>query len=439
MTFISNVRCLSLLTFVTKPIKIDQFRFIGHAASKREVQNVITVNNTEYKRDDYTNATPKILSYVGRNLLHQKYHPLSFLKRRITSYFHDNFKGRRGNPIFSVYDNLNPVVSVEKNFDSLLIPIDHVSRQKSDCYYINREFLLRAHTTAHQHELIKMGLDHFVVMGDVYRRDSIDATHFPVFHQADAVRLFNSDELIERKGSKVIIFNDDKKEETEEKQAEHTLDAVKLVEDDLKTTLLSLIYTLFGKDTPHRWVSVYFPFTHPSWELEIKHEGEWMEVLGCGIMRQAIVNNAGAGDKIGWAFGLGLERLAMHVYKIPDIRLFWSEDSGFTSQFEIEDPNTQIKFKPVSVYPQLINDISFWITNNYCSNDFYDLARDIGGSVIEQIKLIDEFHHPKTGNISHCYRVTYRHMERTLTHEEVNVIQFKIRDAVENVLKCQLR
>lgn len=79
------------------------------------------------------------------------------------------YKTYRGNPLFSVYDQLSPVVSLEQNFDSLLVPQDHPSRKKSDSYYLNSEFMLRAHTSAHQVELIKMGLDNFLVIGDVYR------------------------------------------------------------------------------------------------------------------------------------------------------------------------------------------------------------------------------------------------------------------------------
>lgn len=153
------------------------------------------IKNKVYKRDDFTNITPKILSLFGKNLHCQKYHPLCSLKQRIVEHFYKKYIGRTGNPIFSVYDNLDPIVSTEHNFDSLLIPPDHVSRNKSDCYYINRNVLLRSHMTAHQPELIKMGLDSFLLFGDVYRRDEINATHYPVFHQVDAVRLFHQQQV----------------------------------------------------------------------------------------------------------------------------------------------------------------------------------------------------------------------------------------------------
>lgn len=146
----------------------------------------LKVNNKEYLADEYTNVTPKILSYLNTNLHLQKNNPLSIVRQRIINYFYSSFT-HRGNPIFSVYDNLSPVVSTKQNFDDLLIPNDHPSRAKSDCYYINNTTLLRAHMTAHQSELLRSGLDNFLMIGDVYRRDEIDATHFPVFHQVRIV------------------------------------------------------------------------------------------------------------------------------------------------------------------------------------------------------------------------------------------------------------
>ena len=83
-----------------------------------------------------------------------------------------------------------------------------------------------------------------------------------------------------------------------------------------------------------RWVDAYFPFTEPSMELEIFFKGEWLEVLGCGVMEMKILEEAGLGDKRAWAFGLGLERLAMVLFDVPDIRLFWSDDKRFTKQFK---------------------------------------------------------------------------------------------------------
>ena len=119
-----------------------------------------------------------------QNLHLKKHHPLSIMRQRIVNFFYKEYANPKGGtPIFSVFDRLSPIVSVNQNFESLLIPKDHPSRAKSDCYYINRGYMLRAHCTAHQVELLRSGLDNFLVVGDVYRRDEIDATHFPVFHQ----------------------------------------------------------------------------------------------------------------------------------------------------------------------------------------------------------------------------------------------------------------
>uniref|UniRef100_A0A1B6CIP1 Phenylalanine--tRNA ligase, mitochondrial n=1 Tax=Clastoptera arizonana TaxID=38151 RepID=A0A1B6CIP1_9HEMI len=412
------------------------------ATSKTDsVCSHLTINSFDYKRDDFTNITPKILSHIGKNLHNHKHHPLGLIKQRIVNYFYSTFLGPRNIPKFAVFDNLHPVVTVEQNFDSLLIPKTHVSRNKSDCYYANKEHLLRAHMTAHQSELIHMGFDNCLTIGDVYRRDEIDPTHYPVFHQVDAIRILDAHQLSDIVDANIKIFEQKVMEDTEDKQGEHTVDSTKVMEGELKTTLTNLVKVLFGEDVEYRWVSTSFPFTHPSWELEVKFEGAWLEVLGCGITRHGILKSAGVEDKIGWAFGVGLERLAMRLYNIPDIRLFWSNDTGFLSQFKVSDVNASIKYKPVSVYPQCVNDISFWLGEpaEYHPNNFYELARDVGGDIVEQVSLIDEFKHKKTGHTSHCYRIIYRHMEKTLTQDEVNIIHKDIENAAAKQLGVKIR
>lgn len=118
--------------------------------TKPSIQSSLQINNQNYLIDDFTNVTPKICSYMGRNLYLQKDHPLSIVRQQIVNYFYKLFVNTKGNPQFSVFDNLSPVVTVQQNFDNLLIPKDHPSRAKSDCYYVNKQQLLRAHTTAHQ-------------------------------------------------------------------------------------------------------------------------------------------------------------------------------------------------------------------------------------------------------------------------------------------------
>ena len=195
----------------------------------------------------------------------------------------------------------------------------------------------------------------------------------------------------------------------------------------LKETLEGLMDHLFG-ETEKRWSEDYFPFTTPSYELEIKYEGEWLEVLGCGVIHEEVLSMSDRSDRRGWAFGLGLERLAMILFQIPDIRLFWTDDDRFTSQFS-EGKIT--KFVSYSKYPPVYKDIAFWIPENYVENDFFELARGIAGDIVEKMEMIDEFTNPKKGKTSKCYRITYRSMDRSLTNEEVDVLQEELRARVE--------
>ncbi|XP_077100241.1 phenylalanine--tRNA ligase, mitochondrial [Siphateles boraxobius] len=413
----------------------------GSAPQPRVTENSVEVFSHVYPRDDMTNVTAKILSKVGCQLHNRPHHPLWLIKERIKDHFYRSYIGRTGNPLFSVHDNLRPVVTVEQNFDSLLIPPDHPSRKKGDNYYLNRTHMLRAHTSAHQKELVRSGLDCFLMAGDVYRRDEIDSRHYPVFHQMEGVRLFSNHELFARveNGEDLCLFESAGRR-TPQKQQTHTLEAVKLVEFDLKRALTHLMRHLFGDDLEIRWVDCYFPFTHPSFEMEVRFQGDWLEVLGCGVMEQELVRSAGAGNKMGWAFGLGLERLAMVLFGIPDIRLFWSDDERFLKQFRLSDIYQPVTFQPLSKYPPLFNDISFWLpAEGYTENDFYDLVRSIGGDLVEKVTLVDQFTHPKTKRMSHCYRVEYRHMERTLSQEEVRIIHTHIEQAAEKELGVQGR
>ena len=135
-------------------------------------------------------------------------------------------------------------------FDDLNIPPEHPGRSKSDTHYLTDTELLRTHTSAHKTQHLRQGHEAFLCTGDVYRRDEIDASHFPAFHQMEGVRVFE-------------------KEEWESKGVE----AVDLARDELRTTLEGLARHLFG-DVEMRWVDAYFPFTEPSMELEIFFKGE---------------------------------------------------------------------------------------------------------------------------------------------------------------------
>jgi phenylalanyl-tRNA synthetase alpha chain len=406
--------------------------------------SAVRIFDKEYHRDDMTNVTPAILKRVGRNLHNVPHHPINLIKQRIVHHFHKTYVNRMGNAIYTSIDDTSPVVTTEQNFDSLLVPTDHVCRNTNDNYYINKDVLLRAHTSAHQRDFIKMGFDQFLVTGDVYRRDEIDSTHYPVFHQMEGVRIYTKHQLLDE-GREVVDLDG---VETTEKQAEHTLPAAKALERDLKGVLDNLMKDLFGSDTETRWNPCFFPFTHPSYEMEVLFRGQWVEMLGSGIMRQGILDKGGASHKVGWAFGLGLDRLAMLLFDIPDIRLLWSEDERFLKQFENVSLNymirddfdiNSIKFKPFSKYPVCYKDVSFWINEGFNANDLYEVIRNVGGDLIEKVELIDSFTDPSNDKTSHCYRLSYRSMDRTVTNDEINSIQDSILKEMSEKLPLKLR
>ncbi|GLE05477.1 hypothetical protein PINS_up014500 [Pythium insidiosum] len=313
-------------------------------------------------KDPYCNVTESIASKIGVNLHQRKNHPLNIIKTKIEGYF-NKLHSDHGAPKFQIFDNLSPVVSAHDCFDAMLVPKDHVSRRITDTYYVNPETVLRAHTSAHEVPMMKQGIKAFLISGDVYRRDEIDASHYPVFHQMEGVRIFS--EL-------------DPSIPHEEK--------VEIVKEELKKTLEGMVHELFG-EVEMRWVEAYFPFTEPSLELEIFFNNDWLEVLGSGVLRQEIVRNAGLGEEVGWAFGLGLERLAMVLFDIPDIRLFWSNDERFISQFKDGEIT---KFKPYSKYPGCYKDVSFWHEDNFHENNLCEVVRDIAGDMVEQVRAVQD-------------------------------------------------
>lgn len=363
--------------------------------------------------DPYCNVSTHIASRVGVNLHQQTNHPLCTIKGIIHDYWNSNNSQQQ----FDFLDNLPPVVSVQENFDLLRIPPDHVSRQKTDTYYLDPETVLRCHTSAHQVDLLKEGRQQFLVAGDVYRRDEIDASHYPVFHQMEGVKLFDA-----------------------------STHSVEDIQADLQKGLEGMAKALFGPETPVRWVDEYFPFTDPSLELEVYYQDDWMEVLGCGVIHPEILSNAGIDPSktSGWAFGLGLERLAMVLFQIPDIRLFWTLDPRFHKQFQ---DGKITAFESYSKYPPCLKDMSFWLADKsnednaeeFCENDLSELVREVAGDLVEQLNLIDSFVHPKTGRTSHCYRITYRSMDRSLTNEEIDSLQEQVRQLTQDRLGVELR
>ena len=221
----------------------------------------------------------------------------------------------------------------------------------------------------------------------------------------------------------------------------------------MKQSVEHFFKRLLGSELATRWVDANFPFTHPSWELEIcvkindgKQQDKWMEMLGCGIVAQTILDRTGhQHQRIGWALGLGIERLAMLFYHIPDIRLFWTHDTGFTKQWTNVAPFDRIVYKPISAYPQNIFDISFWLPDDpdrlaqWSPNDVHAIILEIGGELVEQVYLMDQFRRPRDGRQSNMYRIVYRSMERRLSNEEVNHYHKQIEQELIRQLCVEIR
>ncbi|KAJ2295345.1 phenylalanyl-tRNA synthetase alpha subunit, mitochondrial, partial [Coemansia sp. RSA 2705] len=225
-------------------------RWRMYSSAQKHDTPVMEVLGSRYATDEWTNATTAILDKTGRNLLHQESHPLAILKNLIFREF----------PDFAYYDALNPVVTTYQNFDSLGFAKDHPGRARTDTYYVNESTLLRTHTSAHQRQLLEAGVagdtqllaqaknrlaapnnERFLVAADVYRRDEIDASHYPAFHQMEGVCTFTRDEL--RRAQAPELLNATQLTDStvigasNPVQAEHSAEDVALVAAHMKRTM----------------------------------------------------------------------------------------------------------------------------------------------------------------------------------------------------------
>ncbi len=200
------------------------------------------------------------------------------------------------------------------NFEALNIPKDHPAKDEQDTFYINGDILLRTQTSPVQVRTMEKGKlpIRVVCPGTVYRSDEVDATHSPVFHQLEG--------LVVDKG---------------------------ITMGDLKGALAVFAKELFGEDVKVRFRPHHFPFTEPSAEMDVtcfacggkgcrvcKGEG-YIELLGCGMVHPKVLKMSGIDPEeySGFAFGMGLERVAMQRYGITDLRLLFENDVKFLKQF----------------------------------------------------------------------------------------------------------
>ena len=323
-------------------------------------------------------------------------------------------------PDFKDFDVIEvpEIVPASISFDLFDFPADHSARSKSDTYYVDANHILRTHTTVMWYYYLNeasvkekiarresMGCFSF---GKVYRKDEIDRRHMNVFHQMDGWYLVPKDK-------KIISTR------------------------DLQDVLISIAQAVFGPKVKYRFNPDTFPYTDPSLEMEIEREDKWVEILGSGVVKGDVLDKLGVDSNIynGWAFGFGLERLAIVSLDLPDIRLLWSTDERVKRQLKLGQ-----KFEEVSKFPAITRDISFIVHKSFVPNNYFDLIRDLGGDLVEEVQLLDKYENvEKFGaeKMSYTYRIVYRSHERTLTTAEVDPIQDKIYKETRVQFKAELR
>ncbi|CUM68236.1 uncharacterized protein PRCAT00005957001 [Priceomyces carsonii] len=434
----------------------------SYSQSTKSYPEKITLDRNTFKTDEWTNVPSFILELTERKLHLDKNHPIGILRELIEH----NFNGLG----YTFYNDFKPCVTTYENFDVLGFPQDHPGRSKSDTYYVNKDHLLRTHTSAHEHECFQTcTTPGYFITADVYRKDEIDRTHYPAFHQMEGARLWsqNQPNLAQQilhdidaiPKTNIIVddpFRDVPFNSENPKQDYMSNEEVRLISIHLKKTIEYMVNLVFeaakesalsaGSTDPLlkeplkiRWVEAFFPWTSPSWEIEVWWKGEWLECCGCGLVQQQVLKNSGLpNDKLGWAFGLGLDRIAMILFGIPDIRLFWTLDERFTKQFL---QGKILTFVPYSKYPGIKRDVSFWLIdgNSLHANEVMEIVRHRGGDLVENVELIDQFIHPKSKKHSQCYRVHYQSMDRNLTNNEVNTIHKNVEDDLVKYFDVEIR
>lgn len=323
-------------------------------------------------------------------------------------------------PEYQTFDliQIPEIVPANISFDLFDFPANHPARSKSDTYYVDDKNILRTHTTVMWYYFLndpsvkeRMAKNEAVgafCFGKVYRKDEIDRRHMNIFHQIDGWYLAPKDQE-------------------------------EITRDTLSKVLIQIAQAVFGPGVKYRINDDKFPYTDPSLEMEIEVDGKWVEVLGSGVVKGSVLDKLGVDSTKynGWAFGFGLERLAIISMSLPDIRLLWSEDPRVIKQLQLGK-----KFEEVSKYPPITRDISFIVDKSFIPNDYFDLIRDIVGDMIEEVALLDKYENAEkfgADKISYTYRIIYRLPDRTLTAEEVEPLQNKLYEQTKEHYNATLR
>ncbi|HBY56956.1 MAG TPA: phenylalanine--tRNA ligase subunit alpha [Candidatus Atribacteria bacterium] len=276
--------------------------------TKREIEDFLKTRIKEIEkaeRDKRLQEESIDVTLPGRRLDRGNLHPITLVLKKIEEIFFSlGFKLEEG-----------PEVELDYyNFEALNIPKDHPARDDQDSFYINREILLRTHTSPVEIRVMEKQQPpvRMIAIGRCYRRDAADSTHSPMFHQIEGLAVDED-----------ITFG------------------------DLKGVLTVFVHRMFGEDRKVRFRPGYFPFTEPSAEVDVSCllcQGKgcracgytgWLEIMGSGMTDPAVFQMVGYDSEkySGFAFGMGAERIAMLKYGINDIRLFFENDLRFLKQF----------------------------------------------------------------------------------------------------------
>jgi phenylalanyl-tRNA synthetase alpha chain len=269
--------------------------------AKTELENALGTRRADLELKESMPKNPTDFSLPGRRRWFGKLHPLTQVTDDIVRSFR-----KIG---FVVADG--PEIEDEYHcFDALNTPADHPARDTQDTFYVSAQGrpLLRTHTSSVQIRVMEKQPPpiRIIVPGRVYRRDNADATHNPTFHQIEGLYVDKNVTVGDLKGTVEFVFKE-----------------------------------LLGSEVKLRFRPHYFSYTEPSLEIDftsplVKKLGkDWMEIAGCGMVHPKVFENVGYDPEVwsGWAFGFGIERIAMIRYEINDIRLFYENDVRFLNQF----------------------------------------------------------------------------------------------------------
>ena len=310
--FLGRQGALTMLLRSLGTLPAEERPVVGAAANeaKRELEALLEsrlATAAERERRQQRAASRLDLTLPGRRPPQGAIHPLTRTHDEIV----DIFVGLG----FSVAEG--PEIETDfYNFEALNIPRDHPARDMQDTFYVSDATLLRTHTSPVQIRALRAAQGALPVKtitpGRVYRRDVADASHSPVFHQVEGLAVDTN-----------------------------------ITMADLKGTLALFAREMFGPRSEIRFRPSFFPFTEPSAEVDVRcflcagagcracKQSGWLEILGSGMVHPQVLRNGGYDPEevTGWAFGMGIERIAMLKYGVEDLRLFFDNDLRFLRQF----------------------------------------------------------------------------------------------------------